>query len=37
MNISLPKNDYYTFRYLKRYKSKKNNKRYYEELLKNLG
>ena len=25
MNISLPKNDYYTFRYLKRYKSKKNN------------
>ena len=37
MNISLPKNDYYTFRYLKRYKSKKNNKRYYEELLKSLG
>ena len=37
MNISLPKNDYYLFRYLKRYKSKKNNKRYYEELLKSLG
>ena len=37
MNISLPKNDYYLFRYLKRYKSKKNNKKYYEELLKSLG
>lgn len=37
MNISLPKNDYYTFRYLKRYKSKKNNRKYYEELLKSLG
>ena len=37
MNISLPKNDYYLFRYLKRYKSKKNNRKYYEELLKSLG
>ena len=36
MNISLPKNDYYLFRYLKKYKSKKNNKKYYEELLKSL-
>ena len=37
MNISLLKNDYYLFRYLKRYKSKKNNRKYYEELLKSLG
>ena len=37
MNISLFKNDYYLFRYLKRYKSKKNNRKYYEELLKSLG
>ena len=37
MNISLPKNDYYIFRYLKRYKSKKNNRQFYEELLKSLG
>jgi len=37
MNISLPKNDYYLFRYLKKYNNKKNNKRYYEELLKSLG
>lgn len=36
-NISLPKNDYYIFRYLKVYKSKKNNRMYYEELLKSLG
>ena len=36
-NISLPKNDYYIFRYLKIYKSKKNNRMYYEELLKSLG
>ena len=34
MNISLSKNDYYLFRYLKKYKSKKNNRQYYEELLK---
>jgi len=37
MNISLPKNDYYLFRYLKKYKSKKNNRQFYEELLKSLG
>lgn len=37
MNFSLPKNDYYLFRYLKKYNNKKNNKRYYEELLKSLG
>jgi len=37
MNISLAKNYYYTFRYLKKYKSKKNNRKYYEELLKSLG
>tara|TARA_B100000123_G_C25654236_1_gene394652 strand:- start:458 stop:802 length:345 start_codon:yes stop_codon:yes gene_type:complete len=37
MNISLPKNDYYTFRYLRKNKSKKNNRKFYEELLKSLG
>ena len=37
MNISLPKNDYYLFRYLKKYKSKKNNRQFYEELLRSLG
>jgi hypothetical protein len=37
MNISLLKNDYYLFRYIKKYKSKKNNRKYYEELLKSLG
>ena len=37
MNISLPKNDYYTFRYLRKNKSKKNNRQFYEELLKSLS
>ena len=37
MNISLPKNDYYLFRYMKKYNNKKNNRKYYEELLKSLG
>ena len=37
MNISLPKNDYYLFRYLKKYNNKKNNRQFYEELLKSLG
>tara|TARA_E500000178_G_C16776503_1_gene641626 strand:- start:111 stop:455 length:345 start_codon:yes stop_codon:yes gene_type:complete len=37
MNISLPKSEYYIFRYLRKTKSKKNNRRYYEELLKSLG
>ena len=37
MNISLPKNDYYLFRYLKKYNNKKNNRKFYEELLKSLG
>lgn len=36
MNISFPKKDYYLFRYLKKYKSKKNNRKFYEELLKSL-
>lgn len=36
-NISLPKNDYYIFRYLRKNKSKKNNRQFYEELLKSLG
>ena len=36
-NISLPKDDYYLFRYLKKNNSKKNNRKFYEELLKSLG
>ena len=36
MNISLPKNDYYIFRYMKKYNNKKNNRKYYEELLKSI-
>lgn len=36
MNISLSKNDYYIFRYLKKNNSKKNNRKFYEELLKSL-
>jgi len=35
-NISLPKDDYYLFRYLKKNNSKKNNRKFYEELLKSL-
>jgi len=37
MNISLVKDDYYIFRYLKKNNSKKNNRKFYEELLKSLG
>ena len=37
MNISLPKDDYYIFRYIKKNNSKKNNRKFYEELLKSLG
>ena len=37
MNISLPKDDYYIFRYVKKNNSKKNNRKFYEELLKSLG
>ena len=37
MNISLPKNDYYTFRYLRKNKSRKNNRQFYEGLLKSLS
>jgi hypothetical protein len=37
MNISLPKEDYYIFRYMKKNNSKKNNRKFYEELLKSLG
>ena len=37
MNISLPKDDYYIFRYMKKNNSKKNNRKFYEELLKSLG
>ena len=36
-NLSLKKNDYYLFRYLKKNKSKKDNRKFYEELLKSLG
>ena len=36
MNISLMKDDYYIFRYLKKNNSKKNNRKFYEELLKSL-
>ena len=36
MNISLVKDDYYIFRYLKKNNSKKNNRKFYEELLKSL-
>ena len=36
-NISLPKNEYYLFRYLKKNGSKKQNRKFYEELLKSLG
>jgi hypothetical protein len=37
MNISLPKNEYYLFRYLKKNSSKKQNRKFYEELLKSLA
>ena len=37
VNISLPKDDYYIFRYIKKNNSKKNNRKFYEELLKSLG
>ena len=37
MNISLPKDDYYIFRYMKKNNSKKNNRKFYEELLKSFG
>jgi len=37
LNISLPKNEYYLFRYLKKNGSKKQNRKFYEELLKSLG
>tara|TARA_B100001063_G_C16610546_1_gene475502 strand:+ start:432 stop:779 length:348 start_codon:yes stop_codon:yes gene_type:complete len=36
-NVSLPKDDYYIFRYMKKNNSKKNNRKFYEELLKSLG
>jgi hypothetical protein len=36
-NLSLKKDDYYLFRYLKKNKSKKDNRKFYEELLKSLG
>tara|TARA_B000000532_G_C18832691_1_gene391095 strand:- start:842 stop:1195 length:354 start_codon:yes stop_codon:yes gene_type:complete len=36
-NITLIKDKYYIFRYLRKNKSKKNNRMYYEELLKSLG
>tara|TARA_B110001452_G_scaffold245577_1_gene230349 strand:+ start:170 stop:517 length:348 start_codon:yes stop_codon:yes gene_type:complete len=36
-NISLAKDDYYIFRYLKKNKSKKDNRIFYEELLKSLN
>ena len=36
-NITLIKDEYYIFRYLRKNKSKKNNRMYYEELLKSLG
>ena len=35
-NLSLKKDDYYLFRYLKKNKSKKDNRKFYEELLKSL-
>ena len=35
-NLSLKKEDYYIFRYLKKNKSKKDNRKFYEELLKSL-
>ena len=37
MNISLVKDDYYIFRYMKKNNSKKSNRKFYEELLKSLG
>jgi len=37
MNLSLTKDDYYIFRYLKKNNSKKNNRKFYEELLKSLS
>ena len=36
-NVSLKKEEYYLFRYLKKNKSKKDNRKFYEELLKSLG
>ena len=35
-NLSLLKDEYYLFRYLKKNKSKKDNRKFYEELLKSL-
>ena len=35
-NLSLKKDEYYLFRYLKKNKSKKDNRKFYEELLKSL-
>ena len=37
ININLNKNDYYFFKYEKKNKSSKNNKKFYEELLKSLS
>ena len=36
-NLSLKKEEYYLFRYLKKNKSKKDNRKYYEELLESLS
>jgi len=36
-NLSLEKEEYYLFRYLKKNKSKKDNRKYYEELLESLS
>ena len=36
-NLSLKKEDYYLFRYLKKNKSKKDNRKFYEELLESLS
>ena len=36
-NVSLKKEEYYLFRYLKKNKSKKDNRKYYEELLESLS
>jgi len=36
-NLTLHINDYYLFRYIKRNKSKKDNRKFYEELLKSLN
>ena len=36
-NLSIEKDNYYLFRYIRKNKSKKINRKYYEELLKSLG